>query len=75
MFFKIFLGLLTKLIGAEGTKTPAGDPAGALATRRLPGTPAESEVPGAEINWYITSNLLILSSTKIFLEDNQNATN
>jgi hypothetical protein len=43
------------LIGAEGTKTPAGvrgrgDPTGALAPRRLPGTPAESEVPGAEIN-------------------------
>jgi hypothetical protein len=42
------------LIGAEGTKTPAGgrgrgDPAGALATRRLPEPPAESEVPGAEI--------------------------
>jgi hypothetical protein len=40
------------LIGAEGTKTPAGvrgwgDPTGALAPRRLPATPAESEVPGA----------------------------
>jgi hypothetical protein len=38
------------LIFAEGTKTPAGgrgrgDPAGALATRRLPAPPAESEVP------------------------------
>ena len=45
----------TLLIGAEGTKTPAGvrgrgDPAGAIAPRRLPGTPAESEVPGAPIN-------------------------
>ncbi|TDK64886.1 hypothetical protein E2K98_01170 [Bacillus salipaludis] len=42
-------------IGAEGTKTPAGvrgrgDPGSAKALRRLPGTPAESEVPGAEIN-------------------------
>jgi hypothetical protein len=36
-------------------ETPAGvrdrgDPAGASAPRRLPGTPAESEVPGVEIN-------------------------
>jgi hypothetical protein len=43
------------LIGAEGAKTPAGgrgrgDPAGALAPRRLPGPPAESEAPEAEIN-------------------------
>ncbi len=43
------------LIGAEGAQTPAGvrgrgDPAGALAPRRLPGTPAESEAPGAQIN-------------------------
>ncbi|MDP4170263.1 MAG: hypothetical protein Q8906_06600 [Bacillota bacterium] len=45
----------TLLIGAEGAKTPAGvrnwgDPAGALAPRRLHGPPAESETPGAEIN-------------------------
>jgi hypothetical protein len=43
------------LIGAEGAKTPAGvrgwgDPTGASAPRRLPGTPAESEAPGAQIN-------------------------
>ncbi|MET3697556.1 hypothetical protein SAMN05877753_106154 [Bacillus oleivorans] len=43
------------LIGAEGAKTPAGvrgkgDPAGAKAPRRLPGTPAESEASGAQIN-------------------------
>ena len=43
------------LIVAEVAKTPAGvrgwgDPAGALAPRRLPGTPAESEATGAEIN-------------------------
>jgi hypothetical protein len=43
------------LIGAEGAKTPAGvrgwgDPADASASRRLPGTPAESEAPGAQIN-------------------------
>ncbi|WP_053364037.1 hypothetical protein [Bacillus sp. FJAT-27251] len=43
------------MIGTEGAKTPAGvrgrgDPAGALAPRRLPGTPAESEAPGVEIN-------------------------
>jgi hypothetical protein len=43
------------LICVPGTKTPAGvrgrgDPAGALAPRRLTGTPAESEVPGTKIN-------------------------
>jgi hypothetical protein len=48
----------TLLICAEGTKTPAGgrdrgDPAGALASRRLPEPPAESEVPGAQINRYV----------------------
>jgi hypothetical protein len=48
-------GSFPLLIGAEGAKTPAGvrgwgDPAGAKAPRRLPGTPAESEAPGAEIN-------------------------
>ncbi len=36
-------------------ETPAGvrgrgDPTGASAPRRLPGTPAESEAPGAQIN-------------------------
>jgi hypothetical protein len=36
-------------------ETPAGargrgDPAGALAPRRLPGPPAESEAPGVQIN-------------------------
>ncbi|NMD69333.1 hypothetical protein HHO41_03465 [Bacillus sp. DNRA2] len=30
-----------------------GDPAGANAPRRLPTSPAESEVPAAEINNYI----------------------
>jgi hypothetical protein len=44
--------ICTLLICAEGTKTPAGergwgDPTGAKAPRRLPGPPAESEVPGA----------------------------
>ncbi len=47
--------LITLLICAEGTETPAGgrgrgDPAGAFALRRLPGPPAESEVPGVQIN-------------------------
>jgi hypothetical protein len=46
---------IAKLIFAAGAKTPAGgrgwgDPTGALAPRRLPGPPAESEVPAAEIN-------------------------
>ncbi len=49
------IGYVALVIGAEGTKTPAGirgrgDPTGASAPRRLPETPAESEVPGAEIN-------------------------
>ena len=60
--FYLFIGCVgpnlnfgTLLIGAEGTKTPAGgrgwgDPAGALAPRRLPVPPAESEVPGDPIN-------------------------
>jgi hypothetical protein len=52
----------TLLIGAEGTKTPAGgrgrgDPTGASAPRRLPGPPAESEVPGVEINRLILHSL------------------
>jgi hypothetical protein len=54
---KYFINLLIfpLLIGTEGAKTPAGvrgrgDPTGALAPRRLPGTPAESEAPGVEIN-------------------------
>jgi hypothetical protein len=39
--------LFNLLIGVEGAKTPAGvrgwgDPTGASAPRRLPGTPAES---------------------------------
>ncbi|WP_335489217.1 hypothetical protein [Neobacillus niacini] len=47
--------LITLLICAEGTRLlqedgAGGDPAGALAPRRLPGPPAESEVPGAQIN-------------------------
>ena len=43
------------LIGVEGTKTPAGGRVQGRTRRRLapeeaPGPPAESEVPGAEIN-------------------------
>ncbi len=53
------------LIGAEGAKTPAGvrgrgDPTGALAPRRLPGTPAESEAPGAQINRHVALIILLL---------------
>ena len=53
--------LATLLIGAEGAKTPAGvrgrgDPTGAIAPRRLPGTPAESEAPGAQINGQVSKN-------------------
>ncbi|MCM3114597.1 multidrug transporter [Neobacillus sp. MER 74] len=45
----------TLLIGVEGTKTPAGvrdrgDPAGAKRRGGSPAPPAESEVPGTEIN-------------------------
>ncbi|TDK58868.1 hypothetical protein E2K98_21915 [Bacillus salipaludis] len=40
--------------------TGLGRPRRSEATRRLPGTPAESEAPGAEINWpYSIDNLLI----------------
>ncbi|MDN3019562.1 hypothetical protein PH210_25695 [Paenibacillus sp. BSR1-1] len=54
-FFKGYVDFETLLIGAEGAKTPAGvrgrgDPGGAKAPRRLPGTPAESKAPGAQIN-------------------------
>ena len=50
------------MIGAEGAKTPAGvrgwgDPTGASAPRRLPGTPAESEAPGAQINKQINKDI------------------
>jgi hypothetical protein len=52
---KAKIDICTLLICAEGTKTPAGgrgrgDPTGAKAPRRLPGPPAESEVPGGQIN-------------------------
>ncbi|WP_169801422.1 hypothetical protein [Neobacillus drentensis] len=52
---KTNVDLVAMLIVAEIAKTPAGvrgwgDPAGALAPRRLPGMPAESEATGAEIN-------------------------
>jgi hypothetical protein len=45
-----------------GSETPAGgrdrgDPAGALAPRRLPEPPAESEAPGAQINSLIGRGL------------------
>jgi hypothetical protein len=48
--------LIFKLVDFCGRReTPAGgrhrgDPAGALAPRRLPEPPAESEAPGAKIN-------------------------
>ncbi|SEN59463.1 hypothetical protein SAMN05192533_115132 [Mesobacillus persicus] len=52
------LFLFHGLIGAEGTKTPAGvqgqgRPAGAKAMRRLPDCPKVREVPGAEINNHV----------------------
>jgi hypothetical protein len=40
-----------------------GDPAGALASRRLPEPPAESEAPGAQINRY--NRAFILKMSKI----------
>ena len=51
---KTIVDFLTLLTFAAGTKTPVevrgrGDPAGALAKRRLP-VPPEPLVPGAEIN-------------------------
>jgi hypothetical protein len=58
------------LIGAEGAKTPAGvrgwgDPAGAKRTRRLPGTPAESEAPGAQINRHVERPIYLLCYNKL----------
>jgi len=55
---KVSVDFCTLLTFAAGTKTPAGvryrgDPAGAKAPRRLPEPPAESEVPGAEINSHV----------------------
>jgi hypothetical protein len=51
---KVIVDLLTLLIGAEGARLlreyGAGETPQALAPRRLPGTPAESEAPGAQIN-------------------------
>ena len=45
---------IAKLIGAEGARLLREDGTGetpqALAPRRLPGPPAESEAPGTEIN-------------------------
>ena len=43
--------MLRKLIGAEGCSTPAGI-AGQVRPRRLTASPAESEHPVAEINYY-----------------------
>ena len=37
-----------------------GDPTGALAPRRLPGTPAESEVSGVPINRQVPKLVLII---------------
>jgi hypothetical protein len=65
------------LIGSEGTRLlredgTGGDPAGALAPRRLPGPPAESEVPGEEINRQIKSRkkgrkkFLLIITNKMF---------
>jgi hypothetical protein len=36
---KVFLDLIAKLIGAEGAKTPAGDPTGAVSAEEAPRTP------------------------------------
>ena len=54
-FVKGHLLILLRLIGAEGTKTPAGvqgqgRPRRSVSDEEAPGLPAESEVPGAEIN-------------------------
>jgi hypothetical protein len=59
--------MLRKLIGAEGCSTPAGI-AGQVRTpeaepRRLTASPAESEHPGAEINYYF---LLLYISNKLY---------
>ncbi|WP_251634403.1 hypothetical protein [Neobacillus niacini] len=64
MVNRFFLGCVKGKFGNElvdlcgRRETPAGvrsrgDPAGALAPRRLPATPAESEAHGAQINGHI----------------------
>jgi hypothetical protein len=55
VLLKVIGGLRTLLICAEGARLllrgrDRGDPADALASRRLPEPPAESEAPGAQIN-------------------------
>ena len=40
----------TLLIGVEGAKTPAGDPAGAKSAEEAPRNAREPLAPGAEIN-------------------------
>ena len=48
--FSSCVGGLKEVIQCPAGVRDRGDPAGALATRRLPGTPAESEAPGEQIN-------------------------
>jgi hypothetical protein len=75
---KTIVDFVAMLIVAEVAKTPAGvrgwgDPAGALAPRRLPGTPAESEATGAKINNHVKHSQInkegsyILHVTPIFI--------
>ena len=61
---KLIIDFNPLLIGAEGAKTPAGvrgrgDPTGAIAPRRLPEPPAESEAPGAQINRQVSKNAYV----------------
>jgi len=54
---KAIVNFITMLIFAEGLRLlreyGTGELAGALAPRRLPGTPAESEEPFAAINRHV----------------------
>jgi hypothetical protein len=48
--FSSCVGGFEEVIQSPAGGRDRGDPAGALATRRLPEPPAESEAPGAQIN-------------------------
>ncbi|MDF2788466.1 MAG: hypothetical protein K0S80_1564 [Neobacillus sp.] len=75
------IDFVTLLICAEGARLlqedgTGGDPADALASRRLPEPPAESEAPGAQINRpiyealcknEIRQNTLLIVKISVFL--------
>jgi hypothetical protein len=50
---KVIVDFATLLIGAEGAKTPAGDPAGGKSAEEAPRNAREPLAPGAEINRHV----------------------